>query len=248
MEGLIVTSWPEFAGAALILAVAQAIYVLLGFGAGLVAVGTLALFVPGITDVVVVLTLVSLPAELFVVARSWKSVSWRGTAVLCATLAVGVLLGTRALVLAEPRGVATLLGAFLVAIGAAFLWLRTPRVMKWPAWSQPVVGLLSGLLAGLLGMGAPPLVLYYQTSGIPKAKFRAHLMTIFLFTAAVRLPTYVASGLLTAPRLMSAAVLLPAALLGGFVGHRIHFELSETFFRKLVSIALCVIGVLLLFR
>ena len=38
---------------------------LLGFVAGLVAVGALALLVPDIRDVVVLLLLVNLPAELF---------------------------------------------------------------------------------------------------------------------------------------------------------------------------------------
>ena len=73
-------------------------------------------------------------------------------------------------------------------------------------------------------------------------------MAIFLVTTAVRLPTYVASGLVTAPRLTSAVALLPAAMLGGFIGHRIHVGLSEATFRRSISIALCVIGALLLCR
>jgi uncharacterized membrane protein YfcA len=55
-------------------------------------------------------------------------------------------------------------------------------------------------------------------------------------------------GLITVPRLWSALAVLPAALLGGWLGHRVHVRVSEGSFRSLVSVALCAIGVLLLFR
>jgi uncharacterized membrane protein YfcA len=73
-------------------------------------------------------------------------------------------------------------------------------------------------------------------------------MAIFLVTGLVRLPAYALSGLITAPRLLSAAVLLPAALLGGFIGHRVHVEVSEQKFKRLISVALCLIGLVLLLR
>ena len=69
-----------------------------------------------------------------------------------------------------------------------------------------------------------------------------------LVTTVVRLPAYALSGLITTPRLVSAVVLLPAALLGGWVGHRVHIEVSEQRFRSLISVALCLIGLLLLLR
>ncbi len=67
----------QYAVACLVLAVAEAVYVLLGFGAGLIAVGTLALIMPELRDVVVMLLLVNLPAELFVVWKSRRIVAWR---------------------------------------------------------------------------------------------------------------------------------------------------------------------------
>jgi uncharacterized membrane protein YfcA len=65
-------STPQFVIVCLILAVAEMVYVLLGFGAGLIAVGTMALLLPELKDAVVLLLLVNLPAELWVVRSSWR--------------------------------------------------------------------------------------------------------------------------------------------------------------------------------
>lgn len=88
------TSVPEFLVVCLVLALAEAVYVLLGFGAGLIAVGALALLLPELRDVVVVLLLVNLPAELWVVIRSRRDISWRGVLLLFAAIAVGIPIGT----------------------------------------------------------------------------------------------------------------------------------------------------------
>jgi uncharacterized membrane protein YfcA len=105
---------------------------------------------------------------------------------------------------------------------------------------------LSGLLTGLFGTGGPPLVLYYQLGGAGKAAFRGHLMAIFLLMTTVRVPSYAAFGLITETRMWSALLVLPAVLVGALIGNRIHLELGEEMFRRLVSGALVVIGLLLL--
>ncbi|MGB6367016.1 MAG: sulfite exporter TauE/SafE family protein, partial [Thermoanaerobaculia bacterium] len=55
-----------------------------------------------------------------------------------------------------------------------------------------------------------------------------------------------AFGLITTPRLWSALAVLPAVLLGAVAGNSIHLRIEESTFRRLVSVALLVIGLLLL--
>jgi uncharacterized membrane protein YfcA len=237
---------PQFLIACLVLAVAEAVYVLLGFGAGLIAVGTLALILPELRDVVVVLLLVNLPAELWVVYRSRRAISWRGVFVLFAAIAVGIPLGTWLLRWGRPEVLLTVLGVFLAVVGAVFLMAPASRRRTLPAWTAPPLGLLSGLLTGLFGTGGPPLVLYYRLSGADKAAFRGQLMAIFLLMTAVRVPSYAAFGLITPTRLWSALVVMPAVLCGAVIGNRIHIEIGEATFQRLVSAALLIIGLLLL--
>ena len=240
-------SLPQFLLACLILAAAEAVYVLLGFGAGLIAVGSLALLLPELRDAVVILLLVNLPAELYIVRTSWREISWRGVLILFAGVAVGIPLGSWLLRWGDPSFLLTVLGAFLVTVGAVFVLSPSPRHRNHPPWVAPPVGLLSGVLTGLFGTGGPPLVLYYQLGGADKTAFRGHLMAIFLLMTTVRVPSYAALGLLNTERLWSALAVMPAVLLGAFIGNCIHLSLEEDSFRRLVSGALLVIGLLLLF-
>lgn len=241
-------SWQEVALTCIALGVSQAVYVLFGFGAGLIAVGTLAMFLPSLHDVVVIILLVSFPAELFVVASSWKEIRWRGVAVILAGVATGIPLGAWLLQLGDPTIVLAVLGFVLVIAGTGFLVVRQRQSVRFPKWFGAPLGLVSGVLAGLFGTGGPPLIFYYQLSGVEKAAFRAHLMAIFLAVTVVRFPTYAISGLITETRLWSALMVSPAVLLGAYIGHRLHVNLSDKTFRRLVSGALVVIGVVLLLR
>jgi len=231
-----------------VLFVAELVYVLLGFGAGLIAVGTLALVLPEIRDVVVIVLLVNLPAELFVVWTSRREIRKRGVLFLAIGIIVGIPVGAWFLNFGEPTFLLGLLGLVLVAIGGVFLTVPNGAGLRLPSIVGPVVGLTSGLLTGLFGTGGPPLVLFFRLQGLPKTAFRGNLMVLFLMMGVIRLPSYIALGLITPARLVAGAAVLPAVLAGAVVGHLIHIDLSEQIFRHIVSAALVVLGLLLLVR
>jgi len=239
-------SIPQFLLVCLILAVAEMVYVLLGFGAGLIAVGSMALLLPELRDAVVLLLLVNLPAELWVVRSSWREISWRGVLVIFVGVALGIPLGSWWLRWGDASFLLIVLGVFLVVVGGIFFFIRAPRGRRMAPWTTAPVGVLSGVLTGLFGTGGPPLILYYQLSGADKTAFRGHLMAIFLLMTTVRVPSYAVFGLITAPRLWSALAVMPAVILGALVGNSIHLRIEEDTFRRLVSAALLIIGLLLL--
>ena len=211
----IFTSLPQFLIACLILTVAEAVYVTLGFGAGLIAVGALALLLPELRDVVVLLLLVNLPGRAVggVDLAAGHRLA-RGPGALRRDRASASRSAPGCCDGAEPEILLTALGVFLVVVGAVFLMMPAARRRDWPGWVAPPVGVLSGLLTGLFGTGGPPLVLYYQLGGAGKAAFRGHLMAIFLLMTTVRVPSYAVFGLITPTRLWSALMVLPAVLVG----------------------------------
>lgn len=239
------TPW-HFLIACAALFVAELVYVLLGFGSGLIAVGVLALVLPEIRDVVVIVLLVNLPAEIFVVWTSRKEIRKRGTLLLAIGIAIGIPVGGWILTFGQPTFLLSLLGLVLVVVGAVFLLIPEGGRMKMPSFIGPATGLTSGLLTGLFGTGGPPLVLFFRIQGLTKAAFRGNLMVLFLMMAVVRLPSYWGLGLITPARLIAGAVVMPAVLAGGVVGHFIHIDLSEQAFRRIVSGALVALGLLLL--
>jgi uncharacterized membrane protein YfcA len=222
--------------------------VVFGFGVGLIAVGCLALVLPDLRDVVVLLFFVTVPAEVYVVASSWRTIRWRGVLLICCGIVVGVPLGTWVLRWGEARFLLLALGLLLVAAGTAFLGLGERRGVNIPSWVGPPVGLISGALGGMFGTGGPPLIVYYQLGGSDKSTFRQSLMLIFFLVTLVRLPAYAVSGLLTPVRLWSGLAVVPTALLGVWLGNRLHVSVSEARFRRLVSVALVLLGGLLLAR
>ncbi|MBD3222140.1 TSUP family transporter [bacterium] len=248
MPDLVFTSAPHLAVTAAVILIAQIVYVVFGFGSGLIAVGSLALLYPDIRDVVVVLLLVVLPAELAVAVGSWRRIRWREATGLLSGVIPGVIAGSYVLSAGSPTLILTILGAFLVTVSLVFLLLRDGWQVRWPGWVTPPTGLVSGLLTGLFGTGGPPLIVYYHLAGLDKGSFRGNLMAVFVAMTVLRVVNYTAEGLITAPRLWSGLVLLPVSLLGVFIGHRIHITIPERLFRRMTSGLLGAIGVMLLVR
>jgi uncharacterized membrane protein YfcA len=245
---LIFDSVPQYLVACGAMVLSQTVYVLLGFGAGLIAVGIMAMVIPDVRDIVVMLLLLNLPAELWVVSRSWREVAWRGMAVILAGVFVGVPVGSWILKYGNPTFLLTLLGIVLVVVGSVFLVTPVGRRYRIPAWIAGPVGLVGGILTGLFGTGGPPLIFYFQLRGVDKTVFRGSLMTIFLSMTLVRVPSYAAVGLITAPTMWSALTVFPAVLLGAWLGNSIHVRISEQAFRRVVSAVLVALGILLLAR
>ena len=248
LDATFFSSYPQLLLAGLIVLIAQTIYVLFGFGLGLVAVGLLALFIQPVTNIVVLILFVAFPAEVYVLFKSWKKISWRGIIAIIGGVAVGTVSGTLTLRYSEPGFILTILSVFLIASGIIFLVVESDVVIHWPSWSTPLIGILSGLLSGMFGTGGPPLIFYYQLSGMRKQAFRGHLMAIFFIMALVRYTAYSFSGLITTPRFISAIYVFPAILLGIWLGNSIHLQISEKGFRKMISIALIIIGMILLLK
>jgi uncharacterized membrane protein YfcA len=241
-------SWPAYLLGCGILAMAQMVYVLFGFGAGLIAVGGLALLLPEMQDIVVLLLLVSVPAEVLIVRSARQRVEWGEVALLLGGVALGVPLGAYALSVGDSAFGLRLLGRFLVLVAAALLLIPQGRAWRWPRWTVPPVGMLTGILSGLFGTAGPPLIIYQQLSGRDKQAFRANLMTIFLGISLVRIPLYAVLGLLTPARLGTAVAVAPAVALGGWIGHRLHIEVPERTFRRAVCVLLLILGAVLASR
>jgi len=246
--GSIFPTLSAFVFAGLIFFVAEIVYVAFGFGAGLLCVGTLAVFMPVMQDVVVVMVLVNLPIELFVVYSSKKVLQWRGLFRILVGIGAGVLAGTWLLTVGPPVVLLLVLGLFLVISGVFFALFPRLEPVSIPVWIEPLVGGLSGILAGLFGTGGPPLIYYFQLKGSEKSVFRGSLMALFLFMSVIKLPMYWSAGLITGPRLVVGAILLPVVVLGALVGNMVHLQIEENTFRRFVGGILAIIGFVLLFR
>ncbi len=234
---------------AAVMLLAQGVYSLYGFGSGLIAVSLGALFLPDLTTLVPLLLLVNLPTEAWVSWRDRRAISFRQAGWLLGGMLVGLPVGTWLLSAAgdQPWAI-TALGVVVVLFSAWLLWDATRAVIpsrQLPGPLGGVAGLAAGAIGAMFGTGGPPVILWFQLQGLDKASFRATLLGLFLVMSIGRVPSYALAGLLTTEVMISALVILPAGLLGLWLGQRLHLSIPERRFRQGVAVVLGVLGVML---
>lgn len=91
-----------------------------------------------------------------------------------------------------------------------------------------------GFIHGVYGSGGPLLVWASSSRLTEKAKLRATLAATWAILGAVLIAQYASMGLLTPRSLLASASLLPVVGLAQLAGNRIHAQVSEGVFRRLV--------------
>jgi uncharacterized membrane protein YfcA len=106
------------------------------------------------------------------------------------------------------------------------------------------IGVASGVLCGLFGIGAL-LVAYISRTTDSMGAFRANLCCVFLFENIFRLVIYCLTGIMTTQALLLSLILLPAAGIGLFIGIKVDMGLKPETAKKAVLALLAVSGTVL---
>ncbi len=110
-----------------------------------------------------------------------------------------------------------------------------------------VIGLLSGLLCGLFGIGAL-LAAYVGRVTDTTDAFKANISAVFIVENTVRLILYSLIGVITPATLKQSFLLMPVMLAGLFAGMKSAGVLDEKLVKKLVIILLIISGAVLIFN
>ena len=94
---------------------------------------------------------------------------------------------------------------------------------------------IGGILATSTSLAGPPVVLLLLNQGLVKETFVGTLSAYFLFVGAISIVAFSSFGMITAELLITVATLLPALLLGSYVGLKVLPRINATFFRRLAS-------------
>jgi len=142
-----------------------------------------------------------------------------------------------------PNWASVVLGAVLVvygAMGLARLRLRLSPDLEKPL--SPVIGTVSGFIAGLVGVPVIPLMPYLQALEIRPAELVQTLGIVLCATSLTLTGSLIKFGLLDGPHaLLSAAAMVPS-MAGMWIGQRIRARLSIEQFRVAVFTALSLTG------
>ena len=144
-----------------------------------------------------------------------------------------------------PLAALVLLGLIIVLSAQMLAQELRPRPARLSRVVLGIIGLLSGLLCGLYGVGAL-LGAYVSRVARDSHAFKANLCFVFLAENLFRIGLYAVCGLLTPATLLRALILAPFMLAGLFLGMRSAGMIAERTARRLVIALLLVSGVSLI--
>ena len=190
--------------------------------------------------------LLGYPTNFILAWKERKSIRWEICLPLALLVVVGTIPGVFFLKSANVSSIKVLFGAIIVLIGAEMLWSdANGSRFKQSKFLLILIGILSGILCGLYGVGAL-LGAYLGKVTNDSHSFKANICTVFVIENTLRIVLYTVWGLLTFDVLRQAVVLLPFMLIGLGSGMLCGKFLDEKIVRKLVIVMLIVSGAALI--
>ena len=146
---------------------------------------------------------------------------------------------------ADARLIKMIFGLVIVCVGIEMLLReRNHRVVKQSKPLLILIGIVSGVLCGLYGIGAL-LAAYVGRVTDNSKEFKANICIVFIVENTFRMIMYACTGILNLQVIRQAVVLVPFMLIGLLVGMKSGKVLDERVVKKLVIIMLILSGVAL---
>src|ERR1700674_5278087 len=212
---------------------------LAGFGTALMALGIWLYVLPPTTAVPLVL-ICSIVAQTSTLPSFWRSFDLKLVWPFVVGGLAGVPLGTLMIAHADPQVFKISFGVLLVVFPTALFLNRNPIAFTFGG------RLADGLLGGLAGLSGPLPTLWASVRGWAKDERRGIFQTFNWTVLSTALCLQAATGLITVEVLRLALLVLPATLLGTWLGARTYRALSDRNFRDVVLALLFFSGIGLL--
>lgn len=227
----------------LVAGLSAAVQAATGFGAGLLALAILGLFLP-VREVAVLVALLTVPLILMLAWNLRGHVRLGKHWVLLPGIFLGVPLGVYFLAAAPAPLLMVGLGGVML-VGA--LNGLIPRMIQgggWhPVWLGLPCGFFSGALTGAFGTGGPPVIAYLATHGLGRYQFVATLQLILLGGGLLRIVELVRRDMIDRQIFVLGLTSLLFVWLGARLGLRLLHRISEQHFRLMVMSLLIFLGI-----
>ncbi|MDD6033036.1 MAG: sulfite exporter TauE/SafE family protein [Oscillospiraceae bacterium] len=182
------------------------------------------------------------PTNLILAWKERKSIRWRVCIPLAVLVIAGSIPGALFLKNADTSVIKTIFGVVIILIGFEML-LREHQTkkMKQSKIMLGIIGILSGLLCGLYGVGAL-LGAYVSRVTDGSRSFKANICVVFLVENTFRIILYGLWGMITLDTVKQAMVLVPLMLAGLVLGMLSARFLNEKAVKKSVIMMLILSG------
>ncbi|MBP3814694.1 MAG: sulfite exporter TauE/SafE family protein [Butyrivibrio sp.] len=186
------------------------------------------------------------PTNLIISIKERKKITPRIVIPLAIMVIIGSLGGALFLKNADTTLIKIIFGVLVILVGIEML-LRELSQMKAKNSKLllTIIGILSGLLCGLYGVGAL-LGAYIGRTTDDLKSFKANICTVFIIENTFRVILYLFYGIITMESLKRALLLSPFMLIGLVAGMLSAGRISERVVKKIVIVLLIVSGIALI--
>ena len=184
------------------------------------------------------------PTNAILAWKERRAIDWKLCLPLCAMVLAGCLPGAFLLKSVDARAIKIFFGVVIVLIALEML-LRKGGTGKQNQWVMLMIGILSGILCGLFGVGAL-LGAYLSRVTDDTHAFKGNMCMVFFVENTFRLILYSASGIITLAAAKQALLLAPVMLVSLWLGMKAGHVLNEKTAKKIVLVMLLISGVALI--
>ena len=186
------------------------------------------------------------PTNLIISIKERKAIAPRIVIPLAIMVIIGSLGGALFLKNADTTLIKIIFGMLVILVGIEMLLRElSQKKAKNSKVLLTIIGILSGFLCGLYGVGAL-LGAYIGRTTEDLKSFKANICTVFIIENTFRIILYLFYGIITIESLKRALILSPFMLLGLGAGMLSAGKISEKIVKRIVIILLIVSGIALI--
>lgn len=186
------------------------------------------------------------PTNVILAWRERRAINWKMCLPLMALVIAGSIPGALLLRNADTGAIKVAFGALIVIIGVEMLLRELrPRPGRMSRAVLAGIGVISGVLCGLYGVGAL-LGAYISRVTDDSHAFKGNICMVFIAENTFRIVAYSLWGIITLESLRLSLMLMPAMLAGLGLGMACGRVLSERVVKRLVVVMLIVSGAALI--
>ena len=212
-----------------------------GFGGALFMVPLMVVLF-GPVEAVAVSRIVGLLGRAQLYSNAARTAKWSEVFPLFVAIVIVTPFASTVLFIADPELIRRGIGVLVILVSIVMLSGWTYRGSRgWPA--SLFFGSICGGLAGIAGIGGPPMVLYFMTAPDENKVRRANIVMAVALVTLVVLTTFLVKGGIGASTVIRAAILLPASVIGTWLGNWAFGVAPQTYFRYVALTLLFATGV-----
>ena len=188
-----------------------------GFGGGLALAPLFSLFMAP-ADMVVVVLLLNFVISVQTLPQTWRTTNWKMVWSVSIPALAGVPLGAWLIEWLDPTVTRRFIGVIVAGLAALMLigWQYKGARGKIQDW---FVGVTSGTLTAMAGVGGPPLVLYFLSDKtVSPVVLRSFFMMFFAFIQLSTMVAFLYKDLINTQQILYSLSFMPVYFLSAVLG------------------------------